>query len=164
MVNTGRGRHSGNASRPDRHPKEVLTAEDESVQREMQKRDRQSSGPGQPVDFQQRPPQLNSAARAGCSSRHQERRSLNVHRMTRVKPAAPSPCWHPHTKARPRSPTETGWPMATSTDSMALDVQQYRLNAIAERRAGNTLEAQAWDAEADALEARIITLEQHHGA
>ena len=54
--------------------------------------------------------------------------------------------------------------MATNTHSMALDVQQYRLNAIAERRAGNTLEAQAWDAEADALEARIITLEQHHGA
>ena len=46
------------------------------------------------------------------------------------------------------------------TTSLQLDAQQYRLRAVAERRAGNDLEAQAWDAEADALEQRIILLAQ----
>ena len=49
--------------------------------------------------------------------------------------------------------------MATSTN-LELDAQQYRLNAIAERRAGNDLEAAAWDNEADNLERRIILLSQ----
>lgn len=53
--------------------------------------------------------------------------------------------------------------MATGTNSLELDVQQYRLNAIFERRAGNHLEAQAWDAEADALEHRIILLADRNG-
>jgi hypothetical protein len=50
--------------------------------------------------------------------------------------------------------------MATSTNLATLqqDVQQYRLNAIFERRAGNHAEAAAWDAEADALEHRIILM------
>lgn len=48
--------------------------------------------------------------------------------------------------------------MATNTNSLQLDVQQYRLNACAERRADNHAEAAAWDAEADALEHRIILL------
>ena len=46
------------------------------------------------------------------------------------------------------------------TTSLQLDAQQYRLRANAERRAGNDLEAAAWDAEADALEHRIILLAQ----
>lgn len=52
--------------------------------------------------------------------------------------------------------------MATSTNlaSLQQDVQQYRLNAIFERRNDNPTQAAAWDAEADALEQRIILLAQ----
>ena len=53
--------------------------------------------------------------------------------------------------------------MATGTN-LEQDVQQYRLNAIAERRLGNLTEAAAWDAEADAAETRIILLESQHTA
>jgi hypothetical protein len=49
--------------------------------------------------------------------------------------------------------------MATSTN-LELDLQTCRLRAVAERRAGNDLEAAAWDAEADAIERRIILLAQ----
>ena len=54
-----------------------------------------------------------------------------------------------------------GVAMATSIEQGQLDVQQYRLRAVAERRAGNHIEAAAWDAEADALEQRLITLANH---
>jgi len=53
--------------------------------------------------------------------------------------------------------------MATSTDSMAQDILTCRLRANEDRKAGNHVQAAGWDAEADALEQRIITLEQHHG-
>ena len=47
------------------------------------------------------------------------------------------------------------------TTSLQQDVQTYRLRAVAERRAGNQNEAAAWDAEADALEHRIILMASH---
>lgn len=46
-------------------------------------------------------------------------------------------------------------------ESIQLDIQQYRLNAIFARRADNPVEAAGWDAEADALEARLIQLSNH---
>ena len=46
-------------------------------------------------------------------------------------------------------------------EQIQLDIQQARLRAVAERRADNPIQAAAWDAEADALEARLIMLANH---
>jgi hypothetical protein len=51
--------------------------------------------------------------------------------------------------------------MATDPN-IELDIQTARLNACAQRRVGNHMQAAAWDAEAEALTDRLVAMSRRN--